>query len=162
MTAATGGCPETEQPRATRLAAAARGYRAMFGWSADVVDDVVMLQVTGRVGGVTVAPKWGGILAARLQEVGGHGPVLAPAGSGCWVFLADPNGVVVPRLPIPPGSRVLTGRDVVPLPAGAGLPGLSRWVVPPKAGDWLPLLETLLAKLSEMYRLGEEFRSRAS
>ncbi|HKN51940.1 MAG TPA: hypothetical protein VJX66_05535 [Amycolatopsis sp.] len=135
------------------LASAAAGYRKMFGWPAKVAGDAVVVEMSGGVGGVVVPQEYCPALISALADVGCLGPVLAPpAGAERLVFLADPNGSVVPSQPIPPGARVLTKSDLVPLPAGP-VPRISaRWAVQPVAGDWLPLLDTVLGVLAGVYR----------
>jgi hypothetical protein len=137
---------------ATLLASAAAGYRTMFGWPAKVVRNTVVVEMTGGVGGVAVARQYGPRLMAALAKIGCLGPVVTTATRGSdLVFLTDPTGFVV-REPIAPGARVLARSEMVPLPAGPVPPMNARWVVLPMAGDWLPLLGTVIDVLAQAHR----------
>jgi len=143
------------------LGSAAAGYRAMFGWPVKVVQHSVVVEMTGGVGGVVVPPQYGPRLRAALARIGCLGPVVTAAtGGDHLVFLVDPNGSVVPRESITPGARVLTRSELVPLPAGPVPRVSARWVVLPVAGDWLPLLGTVLDVLAETHRAGADPRRR--
>ncbi len=120
----------------------ARLYRKAYGWS---VDETGSLQMGGGMVGVLVQSIFAGATAEYLQRQESCGPVLdLGLGVDGWVFLADPNELVLSQPEMPPGVTVLGCPYKVPLPTPANR-GV-RWISPPRSrARWLPTLATVIA-----------------
>lgn len=120
----------------------ARLYREGYGWA---VDETGSLQMGGGIVGVLVQAIFAGATAEYLQRQESCGPVLELGlGVDGWLFLADPNELVLSQSEMPPGVSVLGCPYKVPLPTPANR-GV-RWIKPPRSrARWLPTLATVLA-----------------
>jgi len=86
-------------------------------------------------------------VVADLARSDALGPVLVMKveQQQCWVFLADPNGVVASADLLPSGVVVLGCPARVPLPASDTISHDVSWAVPPDScRRWLPTLAAIL------------------
>lgn len=117
-------------------------YRRMFGWD---VDDGGALALGRGIVGVAIPSILAGTTAMYLRKHESCGPILALGEKGdLWVFLADPNEMVLSQDELPAGVMVLNCPHKIPLPT----PGnhVTRWIRPPSMHSrWLPTLSTVLA-----------------
>ena len=120
----------------------AHHYREAYGWT---VDDTGSLQMGGGMIGVLVQAIFAGATAEFLQRQESCGPVLdLGMGVDGWLFLADPNGLVLSQQEMPPGATVLGCPYKIPLPTPENC--VVRWISPPRSrARWLPTLATVLA-----------------
>lgn len=121
---------------------AVRQYREAYGWA---VDETGSLQMGGGMVGALVQSVFAGATAEYLQRQESCGPVLdLGMGVDGWLFLADPNELVLSQAEMPPGVTVLGCPYKVPLPTPAN--NGVRWICPPRStARWLPTLATVIA-----------------
>lgn len=123
----------------------AHQYRTAYGWT---VNETGSLQMGGGMVGALVQSIFAGATAEFLQRQESCGPVLdLGMGVDGWLFLADPNELVLSQPEMPPGVTVLGCPYKVPLPTPSNR-GV-RWINPPRSrARWLPTLATVLAAVT--------------
>lgn len=122
-------------------------YRELFGW--DVDESGALLLGRGIVG-VVVQSNVADAVALTLAEYDSLGPILDLGGAVGWVFLADPNELVLAQQALPAGIAVLNCPHAVPLPMPGALPNQApRWIRPPDVRSrWLPTLSAVLVAVA--------------
>lgn len=125
-------------------------YRNVFGWSVDERDDGAFLRMGNGVAGVAMQAKRALPVIEFLRRYSSCGPVFSLKQENLnyedvpWVFLSDPNGVVVSQAELPRDIRLLNCPALVPLPDEHS--PLAQWVVRPQIGQrWLPTLSMIVA-----------------
>lgn len=134
--------PRITRPVGSEKPLTADQYRAAYGWP---VDETGALQMGGGMVGVLVQSIFAGPTAEYLQRQESCGPILdLGMGVDGWLFLADPNALVLSQPEMPPGVTVLGCPYKIPLPTPTNH-GV-RWINPPRSrARWLPTLATVIA-----------------
>lgn len=122
------------------------GYSGLLGWATKQYHDRTFLVLHHGMAAVVVPPALASGAVELLQRDDVCGPVLSVSGDQpSWVFLADPNGLVVTREDLPVGVGVLSRPAQVPIPVVGSSSGHLRWCVSPTPSRrWLPTLDTVL------------------
>lgn len=137
--------PRPDDTTTSGVVYSAADYRELFGWR---VDDQMDLPIGDGIMGVMVQP----ILAVKavrfLKRQEACGPVLdLGAPTNGWIFLTDPNEIVVTDDELPTGVALLACPHKMPLPVSAR--GPVRWTVRPDVRRrWLPTLSAVLAAVT--------------
>lgn len=126
-------------------------YGPQLGWQIDQRPDGPALILGHDV--VAVAIPTTDHVAWRvldlLNQRDACGPVIGiHAGIPHWLFLADPNGLILPNTRLPARSRLVQCPAAAPLPTPASQ--AVTWVKPPLPNRrWLPTLAAVVAALQE-------------
>lgn len=140
----------SERPPSPMATSVAQRYRELFGWSVSAAAGEVSLSLGNGMVGVVVPPAVAARALALLRRRGTVGPVVRVKNSKpCWIFLAEPNGLVVSSDDLPPHVVVLGCPSRLPLPATAY--GTVEWVVQPDVRDrWLPTLDAVVSAVRDV------------
>ncbi len=124
-------------------------YRSL-GWHVEYCDGDMWLVCGRGLVGVAVPERSAGGVTHALHDLGVEGPVIGVRGEArYWVFLADPNGLVISRRDLPAGVLVLGCPARIPLPASNAASNRARWMIPPHTHRrWLPTSAAVLCAIS--------------
>lgn len=130
-------------------------YRCLLGWRVEVQDGRATLSLGAGIAAVAVKSTVAPDIMAALRRYDGSGPVLAVNGQPpCWLFFADPNGMIVARDDLPGDVALLECPRQIPIPTGDVPCDQSRWIVPPDTRRrWLPTVATILSAVTVSVRL---------
>lgn len=131
-------------PSSADANAAAR-YRHGMGWDVAATPNGIALALGHGMVAVAVPLAHGEAVLRTLRSRDTVGPVLAlRAGTPCWLFLAEPNGLVVSSEDLPSHISVLSCPSRIPLPRTSR--SSVEWIVAPDVRNrWLPTLDAVVS-----------------
>lgn len=121
-------------------------YREQLGWATEQRQGRTFLFLERSMAAVVVPRGLAPRVSHQLERDDVCGPVLSQLGDEpSWVFLADPNGLVVARQDLPVGVVVLGCPSQIPIPAAGTSSNQICWSVPPNPSRrWLPTVSAVL------------------
>lgn len=120
-------------------------YRQLFGWQVELAGGRTFLVMGAGMVGVAVSTVVARLTLDRLGRQGNGGPVLgAHTKPDSWLFLADPNGVVLARSDLPVYVTLHGCPSPIELPSSAE--HSPWWVIAPNSRRrWLPTVAAVLS-----------------
>lgn len=120
-------------------------YQHMFGWRVHESGGATFLTLGVGIVGVAINMPLSSLVAERLRRDAIRGPVLdINRHPRRWVFLADPNDLILTSSELPDGVELLGCPRRLPLPSERY--DLVTWIDPPSPHRrWLPTLAAILS-----------------